>query len=211
MKTKRYIGLLLALTLCLGLIAYAPGAGAADRLDYTLNKGAEQKSGDLQVKVQHSRPSRMPVNVVVYDQDGKVVAGADLPARAYTFKELKVGDYQVIAEADDIEFSLAQDVPVFADQTTQVEMQLERPAVRSAAENAAGGSVKGKCSVGSGGDGSLIKVYPSFGTTIIYMQCGRVVGKVLPTGCGCSAGNWRYTTDCQKSAPIYVNLPCPGR
>lgn len=212
MKTKRIIGLWLALALCFGWVAYAPGAGAGQRSGSAPSSpAAAQKSGDLQVKVQHGRPSRMPVHVAVFDQDGKVVAGAEVANQAHTFKALTVGDYQVVAEADDVEFSLAQDIPVFANQTTQVELTLEQPAAQPAAASMAGKSWKGACFAGSGGDGNLLKVYPTFGTTIVYLQCGRIVGKVLPTGCGCSAGNWRYTTDCQKNSTIYINLPCPRR
>jgi hypothetical protein len=207
MKTKQFIFLFLALTLCFGLIAYAPGAGAADRSGATLNSQALQKSGDLQVKVQHYRPSRMPVNVVVYDLDQKVVAGVELSNKAHTFTGLKVGDYQVVAETDEIEFGLAQDVPVFANQTTQVDLTLARPAALAAAAGISKSS-NSACFAGSGGDGHLIKVYPTFGTKIVYLQCGHIVGKVLPTGCGCQAGNWRYTTDCKNSGTIYITLPC---
>lgn len=207
MKTKRYFELTLVLILCFGLIAFAPGAGAASRLDATLSKVGVGSNGGLQVKALHRGMSNVPVNVVVYDQNWQVIAAADLAGGVHTFSGLRVGDYHVAAESDDAEFSLAQDVPVFARQTTQVDLQLARPQAPAAA---ASPQVVGRCA-SSGGDGSLIKVYPSFGTTIIYMQCGHVVGKILPSGCGCSSGNWRYTTDCQKSAPIYINLPCPRK
>jgi hypothetical protein len=209
MNTKRFIVVGLALALCFGWAAYAPGAGAGQRPDLAPSSPAAQKSGGLQVQVQRGRPSRMPVNVVVYDQYWKAVAGADVANQAHIFKGLTVGDYQVVAEADDVELSLAEDIPVFANQTTQVKLTLEQPVALAGAASAADKAWKGACFAGSGGDGNLIKVYPTFGTTIIYLQCGRIVGKVLPTGCGCSAGNWRYTTDCQKNNTIYVSLPCP--
>ena len=73
----------------------------------------------------------------------------------------------------------------------------------------------GSCSSGfSGvsGDGSLLKIHSGYFTQpVIYMQCGRVVAKVAGAGCGCQAGGWRYVNDCVKSAPIYINLPCPRK
>ena len=105
--------------------------------------------------------------------------------------------------------------PVFARQSKQADMPLEKtvvPGVKtnsasSSASSSAGGGATQSCR-NVGGESKQIKVFPSFGATVIYLQCGHVVGKVMSTGCGCSAGNWRYTTNCQKSAPIYVNLPC---
>ena len=58
------------------------------------------------------------------------------------------------------------------------------------------------------GEANLIKVFPSYQTTFVYLQCGHVVAKVVPYGCGKRAGNWRYTTSCQKSDTIYVTIPC---
>ena len=209
MKTKWYFGLMVILILGIGLIASAPAAGAAQRFESPQSKVGVQSNGGLQVKALHSGASNVPVNVVIYDQNWQAIAAADLAGGVHTFSGLRVGDYHVVAESDDTQVSLAQDVPVFARQTTQVDLQLARPQAPAAAA-AASAQVVGRCA-SSGGDGSLIKVYPSFGTTIIYMQCGRVVGKILPSGCGCSSGNWRYTTDCKKSAPIYINLPCPRK
>ena len=208
MKTKWYLGLIVALIFFLGLIVYAPGAGATDRSGYMLREENTQSYGDIQVKVLHSRSRNVPVNVVVYDQNWKVIASADLLGRAHTFSGLTVGDYHVFAESEESETGLAQDVPVFARQTTQVDVQLERPAIAATKAAAAGGAGSNSCG-GVGGDSNLLKVYPSYGVTIIYLQCGHVVGKVEPSGCGCPSGNWRYTTDCPKSAPLYITLPCP--
>lgn len=207
MKIRWYLGMLLVLILCFGWIAYAPEAGAASLLDSALNKAGVASSGGLQVKALHSGLGNLPVNVVVYDHDWQVIAAADLAGGVHIFSGLKVGDYHVVAESDDTQSSLAQDVPVFARQTTQVGLQLVRPQASAAAPSA---PAAGSCP-SSGGDGSLIKVYPSFSATIIYMQCGHIVGKILPSGCGCRSGNWRYTTSCQKTAPIYINLPCPRK
>jgi hypothetical protein len=196
------------LILCFGLIAYASAAQAAERSGPALSKDTAVSSGGLQVKVQQAHWANLPVEVVVYDQDWNVIEGADLTGGVHTFSGLSVGDYHVLAEADAGESSLAENVPVFARQTTQVDLQLARPAIPAATMTAA--SKKSSCGNVSG-DGSLIKVAPFYNATIIYMQCGHIVGKVKPTGCGCSSGKWRYTTDCQKTAPIYITLPCPGR
>jgi hypothetical protein len=59
------------------------------------------------------------------------------------------------------------------------------------------------------GESTMIKVNPFYGAvTIVYLQCGHIVGKLMPAGCGRSGVNWRYTTDCPKSDTIYVTLPC---
>ena len=58
------------------------------------------------------------------------------------------------------------------------------------------------------GEANLIKVFPSYQATVVYLQCGHVVAKAVPYGCGMKAGNWRYTTTCQKSDTIYVSIPC---
>lgn len=208
MKTGWYLGWVLVLILCTGLIFHAPAAAAT--VDAALNRAGLASNGGLQVKALHRGVSSVPVNVVVYDQNWQVIAAADLAGGVHTFSGLRVGDYHVVAEADDAQSSLAQDVPVFARQTTQVGLQLARSQVPAAKAPAANFPVAGACP-SSGGDGNLIKVYPTFDTTIIYMQCGHIVGKILPSGCGCRSGNWRYTTNCQKSAPIYINLPCPRK
>ncbi len=209
MITKRYLWLTMMLIFCFALIAYAPGAGAAERSGPARSKDGAVSSGELQVKVQQAHWGNLPVEVVVYDQDWNVIEGADMAGGVHTFAGLSVGDYHVLAETDGGESSLAENVPVFARQTTQVDLQLARPASPSAATAATAAGKKSSCGNVSG-DGSLIKVAPFYNATIIYMQCGHIVGKIKPTGCGCSSGKWRYTTDCQKTAPIYVNLPCPG-
>jgi hypothetical protein len=208
MITKRTLWLILMLILCFGLIAYAPAAEAAERFGPALSKDKAVSSGGLQVKVQQARWGNLPVEVVVYDQDWNVIEGADLVGGVHTFSGLSVGDYHVLAEADAGETSLAENVPVFAHQTTQVDLLLARPALPAAATTAA--AKKSSCGNVSG-DGSIIKVAPFYNANIIYLQCGHVVGKIKPAACGCSAGKWRYTTDCQKTAPIYVTLPCFGK
>ena len=101
--------------------------------------------------------------------------------------------------------------PVFARQPTEGDKLVDK-GVTSAANtsstvsSADDGSTLSLKSVS--GESTLIKVYPFYGVNIIYLQCGHVVGRVLPAGCGHSAGSWRYTTDCSKSDPIYVTLPC---
>ncbi|OGO36683.1 MAG: hypothetical protein A2W35_21110 [Chloroflexi bacterium RBG_16_57_11] len=101
--------------------------------------------------------------------------------------------------------------PAFAGQSTQADMPTEKVVVpagkpNSAEASAGFGAASAYRSVG--GETTLIKVFPYYGATIVYLQCGHVVAKVVPAGCGYSAGKWRYTTDCQKSTPIYVSLPC---
>ena len=104
--------------------------------------------------------------------------------------------------------------PVFAGQAPQGDMPIEKVVIPAAKTNSAGSS-SGNASTSSckgvSGEPTMLKVNPYYGVTIIYLQCGHVVSKVTPAGCGCSAGQWRYTTDCQKSDPIYVNLPCSRR
>jgi hypothetical protein len=208
MNTKRLLWLMLALLFCLGLIAYAPAAQATERADFGLGKWGPQHNGEIMVKVQRPHWGNLPVSVVVYDHNWQTIAGTEMTDGTYTFKGLRLGDYHIAAEADDGEISLTQDVPVFARQTTQVKMQLERPMVPAAA---AAGYSAGRSCRGVAGDSRQIKVFATYGANIIYLQCGHVVGKVISSSCGCSSGSWRYTTDCQRSAPIYVNLPCPRR
>ena len=204
MITKRYLWLTFVLVFCFGLIAYAPGAGAADSSGLAPSRLGASSSGELQVKVQQAHWGNLPVEVVVYDQNWQVIEGADLAGGVHTFSGLSVGDYHVMAEADVGESSLAENVPVFARQTTQVDLQLQRPASPAAAKAAA---ARRSCRNVTG-EGNLLKIYPSYGVTIIYIQCGHIVGKILPAGCGCSAGKGRFTPVCQKSAPIYISLPC---
>jgi hypothetical protein len=85
---------------------------------------------------------------------------------------------------------------VFANQSTQADMPLEKDVLPSANAKSEAG---------------MIKVIPSYDKTIVYLQCGRVVGKVVPAGCGCSSGGWRYTSSCPKSETIYLTLPCTWR
>lgn len=97
--------------------------------------------------------------------------------------------------------------PVFAGQAPQGDMPIEKVVIPAAKTSSAGDglTLSGK---GVSGEPTLLKVNPYYGVTIIYLQCGHVVSKTTPACCGCSAGQWRYTTDCPKSDPIYVNLPC---
>lgn len=207
MKTARFLWVVFGFILCFGLIAYAPVAQAGEG-SAAAESGA-QFDGVLMVKIQRSYWGNYPVSVVVYDRDWKPVAGAELSGETHRFAGLKIGDYHVAAESDYSEASQVEDVPIFAQKVTEVSLQLQRPE-RPNAAGAAGLGARRACRAGAGAAGSY-PIFPSYGETIIYMQCGRIVGKVLPMGCGCSAGNWRYTTDCVKSAPIYINLPCPGR
>jgi hypothetical protein len=85
---------------------------------------------------------------------------------------------------------------VFANQSTQADMPLEKVVIPAANAKS---------------EASIIKVFPSNEKTIVYLQCGHVVGKVVPAGCGCSSGGWRYTSECPKSETIYLPLPCYRR
>jgi len=101
--------------------------------------------------------------------------------------------------------------PVFAGQATQGDMPLEKEVIPAANTKSAGSSASNGSTFSSesvSGESNLLKINPYYGVTIIYLQCGHVVSKVKPACCGCSAGKWRYTTDCPKSDPIYVTLPC---
>jgi hypothetical protein len=209
MMTKRLLWIMFGLIFCFGLIVYVPVVQATGLADFASSNSGLESSGDLRVRVQRTHLGNSPINLVVYDQDWKIVAGVELTGRAHTFEGLTAGDYFVAAEADQGELLMEQEALVFADQVTQVNLRHDQAAVSAAATSGKGS--QGRPCGGVSGDGSMLKIYPSYGVTIIYMQCGHIVGKTMPSGCGCSAGNWRYTTDCEKSAPIYINLPCPGR
>jgi hypothetical protein len=172
---------------------------------------ASQAMGSIQVKVLHSGAGGMaPETVVLYNQDGVPVRELVAMGGVYTFSNLKVGDYYVLAESDAMDPSQSENVPVFADETTQLTVKLEKPGKSEtvSAPTAGGWGVCGGSMPASSGDGNMVKVYPATTeNTIIYIQCGRIVGKTTPA-CGCRGSNYHYTTNCPKGNTIYVTLPC---
>lgn len=206
MNTKRIIPvLLLALLVLVGLTARV--ALATDGSEAVTGRWNAADAGQIRVIVRTAGLRSAEASVVLYDRNGKALAeGAPLNG-SITFDGLQVGDYKVMAYADDGAQSLAQEVPVFVRQTTALEMKLAKPAPVKAVKYG-GGSACG----GAWGEGSMLKVSAGYGVSYVYKQCGKVVGTIgtYCTGCGRS-GAWRYTTDCQKSHPIVITIPCPRK
>lgn len=92
-------------------------------------------------------------------------------------------------------------------------VQYQTPETQSQNMNVLPLNQGGVCVPASVGEGSQIKVFEPIDQTVIYLQCGHVVSKILATGgCRCGGvGNWHYTTDCPHKPPLYINLPCPRR
>jgi hypothetical protein len=157
--------------------------------------------------------------VVLYDQEWAAVAQAAGTQGEYQFQDVAPGAYHLVAYNDELETWAAKDIEVQPAQTLKVALYLKRAATQSvkatvnalAPETAIGVHRSRAACGGAVGDGRMLKVYPVFGQTIIYMQCGRVAYKIQGGGCaGCGvSGGWRYQNECQKSTPIYVHLPCP--
>lgn len=211
MKSKSVTLLVGVLIICLGIsvfpfsqvpvaVAGAPGE---------MGPNASQARGSVQVKVLHSGPGGMASEtVVLYNQDGMPVRELIARGGVYTFSGLEVGDYYVLAESDPMEPVQSESVPVFANRTTRLTVQLEKPGKASAASAAGDWGTCGGPGPASSGDGNLVKVYPvTTENTIIYLQCGKVVGKITPV-CGCRGSNYHYTNNCPKGKTIYVTLPC---
>jgi hypothetical protein len=205
--TKR-VAFWLLLVLGLGLVFYVPVARAGARLGPQTGSWYAEDGGNIQVTIRHVGLGKSQTGIVLYNQDWKAITEVQPSNGSVTFEHLKVGDYHIMAYADDLQDNLAQDVPVFAHQTTTVDMKLNKPVVATANywnhQYATCGAAYG--------DGGNLKIFSTYDTRIIYVQCGHVVGSV---GTGCSScgrsGGWRYTTTCTKTTPVYVNLPCPRR
>lgn len=170
-----------------------------------------QAKGSIQVKVLHKGPGGMaPETIVLYNQDGQVVRELVARGGVYTFSNLLVDDYYVLAESDSAEPSQSESIPVFANQTTRLTVQLEKPSAVPATPKGSDWGVCGGAGPASSGDGNMLKIYPTTtNNTIIYLQCGKIVGKSQPV-CGCR-GNYHYTNTCPKGNKIYITLPCVCR
>lgn len=204
--TKR-IPLLLLLVMVVGLVFSVPQAWASERAGGALSQWRAQDAGRIEVKVRHTGFNGAATSVVLYDQDWKALAESQPTGGQVTFDRLMVGDYHVMAYADDLEDTVAKDVPVFARRTTTLDMKLNKPVNQNL-------GIVGQAYKSCGavwGEGSQIKVGNPYDRPVVYYQCGRVIGKIVSSfSCSsCRSGTWRYTTNCQKVSPIIVTIPCP--
>lgn len=201
MKTQKLTALLALVCLGLAAMAAPAQAGAGSR-------GEESLQGDIVVTFDGSAGRWKAANVVLYDEDWQVLEEAEANGRAHTFTGVDAGAYHVAAYSDESLEWMTNDVKVAAAQTARVQVKWNRYGY-----TAWSGYNNGRWCGGASGDGSLLKVYPPIGQNVIYLQCGRVVNKVFAgggcRGCGGVSGGWRYVNECVKTAPIYVNLPCP--
>lgn len=201
MKTQKWIGLLALLTLGL-VILVAPARAEAG------SRGNENLTGDIVVSFDNTEGRWKSTSVVLYDENWQALEEVETHGRAHMFAGVKAGSYHVAAYSDESIDLIAEDVSVLSAQTAYVNVKWGRWTnvgwPKADATRWCGGAY---------GDGNLLKVAPPLGQTIIYLQCGRVVDKVLAgggcPGCGGVSGGWRYVNSCVKSPPIYVNLPCP--
>ncbi len=204
--TKR-ITLLLLLVLGVGLAFSVSTAWASERASNSHSQWRAEDAGRIDVKVRQAGLNKS-TSVVLYDQDWKAVSEVASVGGRASFKQLKVGDYHVVAYSDEMEESLAKDVPVFARQTTELEVKLDRALSKNQLALSNKYTVCGSTVTGSG---SQLKIWNSYyynDRPIVYYQCGHKVGKLQTYCSGCRAGTWRYTNTCQKVSPIIVNLPC---
>ncbi len=205
--TKR-VTVLLILSIGLGLIFSASAAYAGERANVGPGKWYAPDGGSIQVKARHAGMGAPQAEVALYDQNWEVIAEGQPTGGSLTFEHLKAGDYHILAYTDDLQSNLAQDVPVYAQKTTTVQMKLEKPA---AAKNSLWNRQSGTCGAAIG-DGHNLKIFPTYDQHIVYWQCGHIVGEVGGGSCGCGgAGGWRYTTTCKKGGVINISLPCPRR
>jgi hypothetical protein len=203
MKPMRNTLGVFVLMVCLWVVLMVSPVQAKEVKDAPGVEANVEANGKIQVSVQRSLHSRLPIHIVLYDKNWVAISEESSKGGVYTFTGLKTGLYNVLAYTDDAEAQSAKDVQVMGRQTTRLSLQLATAEVDVKAADSRAVSCGG-----TSADGRFIKVYPTFGQTIIYLQCGRVVARVEPAGCGCRGGNWRYINDCKKGPPIYVTLPC---
>jgi hypothetical protein len=214
MKSKSvtlFIGVLI-ISLGVSMFPFSQAPVAVAGAPGEAGPNASQARGSIQVKVLHTGAGGMaPETVVLYNQEGKVVRELVARGGVYTFSDLAVGDYYVLADSDPMEPSKSENVPVFANKATRLTVQLAKPGAAPAAPAAGDWGYCGGSSPAASGDGNQVKVYPIMTeSTIVYLQCGRVVGKIEPA-CGCRGGNYHYINKCTKGKTIYVSLPCTCR
>jgi hypothetical protein len=203
MISKKMTSLILFVLLCFGLVAYAPPALAG------ANRGEDPYpagTGQIQARVQRTGLGSVVKMVVLYNADGGVVAEKMTSGELVSFSRLPAGHYHLVAYVDDIDISQSEDIVVRSSQTTQVSVQLKKPVSACVPSQTNAKTANVRCSTVTG-EASMLKIAPFYTTTVVYMQCGKVVQKIGPD-CGCRAGGWNYTTSCSKGNTIYVNLPC---
>lgn len=202
MKPMRLTLGIFILMVCLGVVWMVSPVQAQEAREAPDVEATVETNGKIQVSVHRTLYSRLPIHIVLYDKNWVAISEETSKGGVYTFTGLKTGLYNVLAYTDDAESQTAEQVQVLGRQTTRLSLQLE-----TAEADVKAADVRTASCGGTSADGRFIKVYPTFGQTIIYLQCGRVVAKIEPE-CGCRGGNWRYVNDCKKGPPIYVTLPC---
>jgi hypothetical protein len=200
MKMMKIMMWIVSGLLCFGLVAAASPALAS------VDLGEAGGTGRIEARVQRTGLGNTLKSVVVYNQAGEVVAEKITSGERVSFSRLPVGRYHVVAYLDEVDEALEEDVAVLTNQTTRVAMQLKKP-TDSCLPNQPKAVTKEVTCGNLSGEPSMVKVAPFYSTTVVYLQCGKVVEKVGPA-CGCRAGGWNYTTSCSKGDTIYVNLPC---
>ncbi len=204
MNSKKMALLVLFVLLCVGLAAYAPPALASGEKD---DDPYQAGTGVIQARVQRMGLGSAMKSVVLYNDAWEVIAEKATFGESVSFSRLPVGHYHLVAYVDENDLMQSQDVDVLSNQTTRVAMQLKKPTYSCSPAQPNAKSANVSCGALSG-EPSMVKVRPFYESTVVYLQCGKVVEKIGPA-CGCRAGGWNYITSCPKGPTIYVNLPCP--